>query len=107
MSDPFAELEAARTRMRAQLAEARARNAALHAIAAQVRTTEATVRSPRGELEVTAGADGGIRSVRFAESALDLAPAELGRLTTETAAAAQRAAAELVPPLPGLGATGP
>ena len=100
MSDPFADLEAARTRMRAQLAEARARNAALHAIADQVSAAEATVRSPRGEVEVTAGADGGIRAVRFAEAALDLAPADLGRLTTETVDAAQRAAAALIPSLP-------
>lgn len=99
-ADPFAALEAARSRMHAQLAAARARNAALHAFAAEARAAEATVRSPRGELEVTAGADGGIRSVRFAESAFDLTPAELGRLTTETTVAAQRAAAELLPPLP-------
>lgn len=100
MSDPFAELEAARTRMRVQLAEARARNAALHAIADQVRAAEATVRSPRGEVEVTAGADGAVRAVRFGDAALDLSAADLGRLTTETVSAAQRAAADLVPPPP-------
>lgn len=106
MSDPttdlgaaLAGLEAARGRMHAQLEAARARNAALHALAADAATAEATVRSPRGELEVTAGADGGIRAVRFSEAALELTPAELGRLTTETAAAAQRAAAELLPPV--------
>lgn len=100
-ADPFAELESARTRMRAQLQAARDRNAALHALADSLQGAQAVVRSPRGEVEVTAGADGGIRLVRFAEAALELSAAELGRLTTETAAAAQRAAGELVPPLGG------
>ena len=77
MSDPFAELDAARARMHGQVQAARARNAALHALAEQTRTAEATVRSPRGEVEVTAEAGGGIRSVRFTDDATDLAPARL------------------------------
>jgi len=86
--------------MRGQLADARARNAALHALAAEARAAEATARSPRGEVEVTAGADGTIRAVRFSDDVDDIDLSALGRLTTETIAAAQRAAAALVPPLP-------
>ncbi len=92
--DPMAELDAARGRVQAQLQETRARNEALHSLAEQTAEATATVRSPRGELEVTAEAGGRIRAVRFAGTALDLTPADLGRLTTQTIVAAQRAAAE-------------
>ena len=95
----LAGLEASRARMHEQLEAARIRAASFHELVENARQAEAVVRSPRGEVEVTAGADGSIHAVRFGESAFDLTAAELGRITTQTVDAAQRAAVETLPPL--------
>lgn len=81
--------------VRAQVEAAAARDAAIGRLADTVAAAAATVRSPRGEVEVSATASAAVTGVRFSEDALDLTPEELGRLTTETIVTAQRRAAEL------------
>lgn len=95
MSDEFGDLESARATIEAQLQRARDRNTAISALADQVSSTAATVRSPRGEVSVTATATAAISSVELTNAATALAPAALGTLLTQTIAQAQRAAAEL------------
>ena len=93
MSDAFGDLESARATIEGQLERARERNAAMSVLADRVDSTSATVRSPRGEVAVTATA--AITDVKLAESALTLHPQALGKLLTETIARAQHAAADL------------
>ena len=95
MTDAFDDLTRARGRVRAQVQAARARNAAITALAATVATTTATVRSARGEVTVTARPDASIVEIVVAAGALDLRHDALGRLLTDTVARAQRAAAGL------------
>ena len=94
MTDPFASIDSARARVQAQLAEARARDAAITVLADEVSTASATVRSPRGEVSVTATASAIVTDVTLAAASIGLGPEALGRLVAETIARAQRAAAE-------------
>jgi DNA-binding protein YbaB len=93
-SDPWGGPDAVRATIDAQVADAAARAAAVDALAERIATTTATVRSLRGEVEVTAAPSGAIRSVRLADDALELTAVDLGRLVTETISRAQREAAD-------------
>jgi len=94
MTDPYGGPDQVRATVRAQIAKAEARTAAVDALADRIAATTATVRSLRGEVEVTAEPSGAVRSVRFADDALELRAADLGRLVTETIARARFEAAE-------------
>jgi len=93
MTDPFATVDSARERIQSQLAEARARNAAITVLADQVSTASATVHSPQRELSVTATAAATITDVTLTKEAVELGESALGRLIAETITRAQRAAA--------------
>jgi hypothetical protein len=93
--NPFANAEAARAHVRAQVAQAQMRADAVNVLADTVAVTTAKVRSPNGEIVVTATAGAAISDVKFSESAYALQPDALGRLVTKTILAAQRAAAEV------------
>ncbi|WP_460773581.1 YbaB/EbfC family nucleoid-associated protein [Microbacterium sp. GXF7504] len=92
--EALASLEAARARVLAQTERARAAAADAERLAEDVRALTTTARSPRGEVSVTAAADGGIERIEVAEGAYDLDAASLGRLLTETIRRAQQAAAD-------------
>jgi hypothetical protein len=94
MTDAFDDLAHARSRVRAQVEAARARNVAITTLADTVATTTATVRSARGEVTVTARSDATIVDIVVAPGALGLRHDALGRLLTDTVARAQRAAAD-------------
>ena len=94
MTDPFADVDSARASIRGQLADARARDAAVTALAEQVAVASATVRSPRAEVSVTATASAVVTDVTLAATSSDLGTQALGRLITATIVQAQRAAAE-------------
>jgi DNA-binding protein YbaB len=94
MTDAFDDLDSARARIRQQVQGARERSAAVTVLADQVATTTATVRSPRGEVSVTATASAQVSDVTIAPGALELRADVLGRLIRDTIAAAQRTAAE-------------
>lgn len=95
MTDPFGSLESARAMIDLQVQQARERSAAVSVLAEQVSTTTATVKSPNGAVSVTASAAAVITNVTLTAGALELTPAALGALVTETILRAQRAAAEL------------
>ena len=88
-------MEATRARIHAQAAAARTRRDTLAELAASVDQTVATVRSPRGEVTVTASASALVQKVELQPTALDLDAVALGRIVTETIERAQRAAAHL------------
>ena len=94
MTDAFDDLDSARARIRQQVQGARERSAAVTVLADQVAATSATVRSPRGEVSVTATAGAQITDVTVAPGALELRADVLGRLIRDTIAAAQRTAAQ-------------
>lgn len=93
MSTDFSDLESARATIASQLEQARERSVAMTALAETVTTTSATVRSPRGEVSVTATAGAAVSKVEFSADATALGAAALGALVTQTIASAQRAAA--------------
>ena len=96
MTDPsFASLDGARARIRGQLEDARARDAAIGLLAETVSAATATAVTPRGEVSVTATASAVVTDVALTPAALALRPEALGLLVTQTVAQAQRAAAEL------------
>lgn len=95
MTDAFGDLDSARAMIDSQLEQARERSVAMSAMAERVASTTATVRSPRGEVAVTATASAAITDVTLSDAASTLNPVTLGRLITETISRAQRAAAEL------------
>lgn len=80
-------IEGALARLDAEVARARSSHDALTANLTQLRSIEATVRSPRGECSVTARADGTIVQVRLDPRA-DPGPG-LEKLLTATVALAQ------------------
>lgn len=92
--DPLVALEAARARVMAQTARARALAADAARMAEDVRAASSTRLSVGREVRVSARADGGIERIDIADSALDLDAASLSRLVTETVRAAQRDAAD-------------
>jgi hypothetical protein len=94
VTDPYASPEQVRATVAQQVEAASARTAAVDALADRLSATTATVRSLRGEVEVTADPTGAVHDVRFADAARELHAADLGRLVTETIARAQHEAAE-------------
>lgn len=92
-TDPMAQFDAARARLDAISARAHANTLSATVVADEARTAAASARSPRGEVVVTARAGGVISAVEFSQAALDLGAAALGRITAETIAEAQHAAA--------------
>ncbi|RLP82941.1 hypothetical protein D9V34_06750 [Mycetocola lacteus] len=92
--DPIDEFEAARAELQAISAQADANAQGAAALADDARTLQASVRSPRGEVTVTARVGGAISAVQFADAALSLRPAELSRLVETTIAQAQFQAAQ-------------
>lgn len=95
MTDAVDDLDSARARIRSQVQDARERTAAVTVLADRVAATSATVRSPRGEVTITATAGAQVTGVTVAPGALELRADALGRIILDTIAAAQRAAAEL------------
>jgi DNA-binding protein YbaB len=93
MTDPFGDLQSARATINDQVQQARDRATAIAQLAETVNTTSATVRSPRGEVSVTATAGAAISKVELSSDATALGPAALAALVTQTIASAQRAAA--------------
>ena len=89
----FAEIEAARARVNAQIAEAELRRSAVDKLAEDVKQLSVSVQSPRGEVQATAQPGGKVTGVRFTDAALALSADALSRLATETIARAQHAAA--------------
>ena len=89
----FAEIEAARARVNAQIAEAELRRSAVDKLAEDVKQLSVSVQSPRGEVQATAQPGGKVTGVRFTEAALSLSADALSRLVTETIARAQHQAA--------------
>jgi DNA-binding protein YbaB len=94
MTDPFGDLETARATIATQLEQARERSVAMSVLAERVNATTATVRSPRGEVAVTATATAAITEVTLTDAASALRPEALAALLTATIGRAQRAAAE-------------
>ena len=93
--DALAGVEAARAKVAAQIAQAEARRAGIHALADEIRTLSATVSSPRGEVQVTALPGGRITAVVFGSAAEALDAASLSALATRTVVEAQQRAANL------------
>jgi len=94
MSDEmFAEIEAARARVDAQIAEAEQRRSAMDQLAGEVKELSASARSARGEVTATALPGGKVSAVQFSDAALSLGPGALSRLATSTIAQAQHEAA--------------
>lgn len=91
--DALAAFEDARARLDELVAEARDRSVRASRVAEGALQT-ATARSPRGEVTVTAQAGGVIRRLDFSDAGFDLAPDALARLTVQTIAQAQHAAAQ-------------
>lgn len=91
--DPFAQFDAAAARLESIAAAARANTASATVLSEEARSATATVRSPKGEVTVTSRVGGVISSIDFTVEALALSPADLSRLTVETVARAQHAAA--------------
>jgi hypothetical protein len=94
VTDPYGSPEQVHATVAAQVEAASARTAAVDALADRLSATTATVRSLRGEVEVTADPSGAVRAVHFSDDARELRAADLGRLVTETIARAQHEAAE-------------
>ncbi|MEX8031745.1 YbaB/EbfC family nucleoid-associated protein [Microbacterium sp. 20-116] len=92
IDDIDARVEAARARLDAQVAAARAAHANLDVGLEELRNVSVTVRSPRNECEVTATAEGSITQVRVSPGA-ELG-AGLDTALTRTIEAAQSAARE-------------
>lgn len=92
IDDIDARVEAARARLDAQVAAARAAHANLDVSLEELRNVSVTVRSPRNECEVTATAEGSITQVRVSPGA-ELG-AGLDTALTRTIEAAQSAARE-------------
>lgn len=92
INDIDARVEAARARLDAQVAAARAAHANLDAGLEELRKVSVTVRSPRNECEVTATAEGSVTQVRVSPSA-ELGT-ELDKVLTRTIETAQLAARE-------------
>jgi len=92
IDDIDARVEAARARLDAQVAAARAAHANLDVGLEEPRNVSGTVRSPRNECEVTATAEGSITQVRVSPGA-ELG-AGLDTALTRTIEAAQSAARE-------------
>ncbi|WP_150956789.1 YbaB/EbfC family nucleoid-associated protein [Microbacterium testaceum] len=85
-------VEAARARLDAQVAAARAAHANLEVDLKELRNVSVTVRSPRNDCEVTATAEGSVTHVRVSPGA-ELG-AGLDAVLTRTIEAAQSAARE-------------
>ena len=83
------QVQAARERVHGQIEDARARHTALREAINEVRGLTATVRSPRGEVSVTAAMSGAVTDVRVLHDDLDART--LSALLTQTVAAAQQA----------------
>ena len=86
MTEPVA---AARERVYSQVESARARHNALRSAIDEVRGLTATVRSPRGEVSVTAAMSGAVTDVTVLHDDLDART--LSAVLTNTVAAAQQA----------------
>lgn len=91
--DPLAAVEAARAKIDADIAAAESRLADIDELADKIRSASVTVRSPRGEVAVTAQPTGRVASVEFSAAAERLATRALSRLVAETIAHAQHRAA--------------
>lgn len=92
--DTLTALEAARARVRAQTAQARAAAADAGRMADDVRGATATAVSIGREVRVVARAGGAVERVEIADGALDLDAPTLSRVVTATVQAAQRDAAD-------------
>ena len=93
MNDPMAQFAAAQARITAITEQARANTASASRVAEEARTAEASARSPRGEVVVTARAGGVVSGIEFSPASLQLDAAALGRITVATIAQAQHEAA--------------
>lgn len=89
IDDISEQVQAARERVYGQVEAARARHSALREAIDEVRTLTATVRSPRGEVSVTAAMSGAVTDVRVHHDDLDART--LSTLLTQTVARAQQA----------------
>lgn len=85
-------LAESRARVRAQVEQSRERAEAIQEMNARTRTASATARSLRGEVTVTATADGTVTEVWF-DARARLPLAQLADLLVPTIAQAQRSAA--------------
>jgi DNA-binding protein YbaB len=96
--EAMAQIGQARAELDRQVQQAAERKRALQQLSADIGTTRVAERSPRNEVEVTAGAQGAVSGVRISADAFArLDAASLGRIITRTIAAAQhRAAARAV-----------
>lgn len=92
--DSLIALEAARARVRAQVAEARAAATDAARMSKDVRNATATSTSVGREVSVTARAGGSVDRIEIAPAGLDLDAGTLSRIVTQTVRAAQRAAAD-------------
>ncbi|MDY6214361.1 MAG: YbaB/EbfC family nucleoid-associated protein [Schaalia hyovaginalis] len=93
VEEAYARLEAVRARAERQLREAQDRKDRFAQVSRDAQSHAATVRSPRGEVEVTAQATGRILNLTFSSNALALGSEKLAALVTETIARAQHDAA--------------
>ncbi|WP_187240563.1 YbaB/EbfC family nucleoid-associated protein [Microbacterium mitrae] len=89
MDDITEQVAAARERVYGQVEAARARHNALRTAISEVRGLTATVKSPRGEVSVTAAMSGAVTEVRVLHEDLDART--LSAILTQTVAAAQQA----------------
>ena len=89
MDDMTEQVAAARERVYSQVESARARHNALRSAIDEVRGLTATVRSPRGEVSVTAAMSGAVTDVTVLHDDLDART--LSAVLTNTVAAAQQA----------------
>lgn len=92
--EAMAQIGQARAELDRQVQQAAERKRVLQQLSADIGTTRVAERSPRGEVEVTAGAQGAVSGVRISPDAFaGLDAASLGRIITRTIAAAQHRAA--------------
>lgn len=89
----FGSLAESRARVRAQVAAADARFAAMETLGDRAQTATASAQSPNGEVTVTARAVGDIVDIKFNPS-LSLPLPKVAEVLVSTIAAAQRAAAQ-------------
>ena len=89
MDDMTEQVAAARGRVYSQVESARARHNALRSAIDEVRGLTGTVRSPRGEVSVTAAMSGAVTDVTVLHDDLDART--LSAVLTKTVAAAQQA----------------
>ena len=86
----FYDADEALARVQRDVAAAQERAARAQEVKTRIDAVRGVGRSPRGEVTVEVDASGMLRDVRLTDAAMDLRPADLEKLITDAARAAQR-----------------